>query len=962
MPRRPKPEEIDFDIHVDPSCLSAPIDQVDDTFAMTGRESLPMENTPAEDAIDALETEIREQLDQALDSKPKTEDHDTQDNEHEEGTPTQDQNEPSADEQTLEANTDDQPLENTSVLSEHAPEEASVLSSGVEEEHATELAETESETVMPSIEGDSLIEPEETENRGEEAEDREDSVLVGESHHSDSRLQTPDPSSRRDSYLSTTSATSSPRRASGRTEALIHAAARDIVAQIEQVNEPRDMDETEQSFISETNTLDHRRDSEAYTVDESRRSSQGGETEQARSADEGAYSSSHHENEDDVFSDHSPRSSVGSASDAAASDADVRKMDENVTRRSRTRSPRVSAVSGFSQYEHEEDGFIPTVRGTPRPAFRSPSSVKAMQMSSPPASVFGSPRSSRRTPLPTVSRLGSPGISAQYSPKKTPPRFKRNTPPLVLLHVTLLPLRWPWADVLEYAGQDELSADGRNLKDAWTQLQDRMGDTTCERGILLPHPQNDYEVLEERLLEALELPLRRRARILECGHYLGPANDLSILDDSDDSEEDFDDDTNFVVHSPGRKMHWCSTCCSDIRYDSLGADKVFRVKVYASNGLMKAGAWDTCWKEMERVDVEIEPLVEISVQHELARLQAEQERRLDEEHALELRQEPAPDADYGHVDEVPSIEVEDVEEEPSHIAGHEEEPSTQETRDPVPPASPEESRRQRDEERLREIYGHEPPATHPQPDSPDPSFTAHTSPASPSVEAYERRQERARSSAAQAYKTASLPELLFESIRVLLQDRKNVVILVMGVLVALLALRAPTGASARDMDPAREIEKLVERREAVIVPSQDTSSVILEETVAPPPAQHSVESVETVAEQSADPCTASLSNAPEVSVSQEIIRVVETITETAIETATVTQTFTAVETESMAPIASGSAVPVEAESATPVDPEDPRETAEDLDADALEEYFEVQQEEEEVTVGAQVEADGTREL
>ena len=37
--------------------------------------------------------------------------------------------------------------------------------------------------------------------------------------------------------------------------------------------------------------------------------------------------------------------------------------------------------------------------------------------------------------------------------------------------------------------------------------------------------------------------------------------------------------------------------------------RVFRVKVYASNGLMRAGAWETCWQEMERVDVELEPLV-----------------------------------------------------------------------------------------------------------------------------------------------------------------------------------------------------------------------------------------------------------------------------------------------------------------------------------------------------------------
>ncbi|CRK33147.1 hypothetical protein BN1708_019201, partial [Verticillium longisporum] len=129
--------------------------------------------------------------------------------------------------------------------------------------------------------------------------------------------------------------------------------------------------------------------------------------------------------------------------------------------------------------------------------------------------------------MPTISRLGSPSMSAQYSPKgrTTPSRLKprKTTPPLVLLHATLLPLRWPWADVLEAAPSDVLSPEAKTLRDYWRRLHDRLDDTVCDRGVLLPHPQNDFEVLEERLLDALDLPLRRRARILECGHYLGPS-------------------------------------------------------------------------------------------------------------------------------------------------------------------------------------------------------------------------------------------------------------------------------------------------------------------------------------------------------------------------------------------------------------------------------------------------------
>lgn len=346
-----------------------------------------------------------------------------------------------------------------------------------------------------------------------------------------------------------------------------------------------------------------------------------------------AESSSHHEHEDDVFSDHSPRSSVGSVSES--DHQHQRKMESSITQR--MRAPRISDFSRLDDYaddDDEQEDFIPTVRGTPRPAFRSPSSVKALQMSSPPPSVIGSPRSSRRrTPLPTVSRLGSPSVSAQYSPKKTPPRFKRATPPLVLLHATLLPLRWAWAGVLEAAATEELSPEGKGLREAWRALQDRLGDTVCERGILLPHPQNDFEVLEERLLEALELPLRRRARILECGHYLGPSNEMTILEEEEEDSED-----EQAAERPSQrtsagftdgKTHWCVTCRSDIRVeDSLGTGRIFRVKVYASNGLMKAGAWEACWKEMERVDVELEPLLDSGVQEELGRLAAEQEKAL----------------------------------------------------------------------------------------------------------------------------------------------------------------------------------------------------------------------------------------------------------------------------------------------------------------------------------------------
>jgi hypothetical protein len=377
-----------------------------------------------------------------------------------------------------------------------------------------------------------------------------------------------------------------------------------------------------------------------------------------------------------------------------------------------------------------------------------------------------------------MSRVGSPTVSAQYSPKgrSTPPRFKgaarrEEAAPLVLLHVTLLPLRWVWGEVLNGldavvaapaapgGGQDNKVAVGgepqqqpqvfepseqlKTLRDGWRELQDCVGDTVLERGILLPHPQNDYEVLEERLLEALELPVRKRARILECGHYLGPANDM--MGDGEEVEAESDDDER---DDDGRK-HWCATCREEIRYERLGPGKVFRVKVYASNGLMRAGAWEACWKEMERVDVEVEPIVESAVQGELEKLGAlqlelEEQRRqeLEAERAAELEAEmkreaaaeqelrapsrqqtdPVSDADLAQME----AQIALLSSRPYsamqlrlHASSPQPSASTTLVRAGTPTGYPldhSDDRRRRDEERLREIYGDAPsPAPVPAP-------------------------------------------------------------------------------------------------------------------------------------------------------------------------------------------------------------------------------------------------------
>ncbi|KAK4121834.1 hypothetical protein N657DRAFT_647319 [Parathielavia appendiculata] len=572
------------------------------------------------------------------------------------------------------------------------------------------------------------------------------------------------------------------RKTSLRTEALIQAAARAVVAKIEKRKSGeavrQDEDDFDNSLLStgsqDTYILGDDVPS-TYIARPSSSRRQSSDTHirhippRSISSDDAGDSSSHNEPDDDVFSDRSARSSLCSL-DAHDTDIKTPQAKEHLSRResyasSTSHSPRAvsgfSTISGLSQYDDKH--FIPTNRETRMP-FRTPSEIRAMQMASPTPSVFNgsSPRSSKRFQQQSLSRLGSPTVSAQYSPRNrsTPPRLKprKEAAPLVLLHVTLLPLRWVWGDVLNgldsvmqgakalsaldettttaepYLSSFEPSEQLKMLRDAWRELQDRVGDTVLERGILLPHPQNDYEVLEERLLEALELPVRRRARILECGHYLGPANSHALEDESEDEDDLREGKTE-------EKRHWCNTCRNEIRYEDLGPGKVFRVKVYASNGLMRAGAWEACWKEMERVDVEVEPIVDVVVQNQLERLGVlqleleEQQRRQELELELELRRTPEPEglakraaspdealrapsrqqtehdtaAQTALMSSPPPSAMQLTQSSTTLVRAATPSPYQAKSR-PTEPIDTSEERRRRDEERLREIYGDTGPA------------------------------------------------------------------------------------------------------------------------------------------------------------------------------------------------------------------------------------------------------------
>ncbi|KAH7342515.1 hypothetical protein BKA65DRAFT_504256 [Rhexocercosporidium sp. MPI-PUGE-AT-0058] len=594
-----------------------------------------------------------------------------------------------------------------------------------------------------------------------------------------------------------------------RIEAQIQAAARAVVASIEQDNyRGQDSElsmQTDESYDRDGTELTY--DGTELTYEMGTELTYGDETEatyesdhdnhskheevadptygsQGHSDHEGGDTSSHHDGDidDDVFS-HSDRSKRSSMNSDLHSSDDNQKMltspvvgEEAGSANEMDTISRVPSSSSYMQTPTDLALRTPS-KILARPPFRTPSSVRAMQMSSPTQSVFASPRSTKRH-MPTVSRIGTP--NSQYSPsKRTPTRFKAKKEPLVLLHVTVLPLQWPYSHLMS---SPEVPESLQVVKESWRLLQEKLGDTVLERGILLPHPQDSYEVLEERLLEALELPVRPRAKILRCGHYMGPSDS-----EAPSSDEDGDDDWTGETKE---ERKWCDICRRDVRLETVGdvgkGERRFRVKIYASNGLMRAGAWAAAWREMERVDVELEPFVEMHLNAELEHLalttqheEVEQQRELDDgfededivvehvhDHEAEKRREEEArlheEEQRLHEDQMrKQLAIEEElrqrmveEEEMMQRKAMEEEMMQRKAMEEMM------QRKAMEEERMNEIYGMAEPSA-----------------------------SRRTSSRISVHDDASLPELLLAAFKVAVRDSKNVAIGVLSVLVLLLALR-----------------------------------------------------------------------------------------------------------------------------------------------------------------------------
>ncbi|KAI3285578.1 hypothetical protein DTO002I6_8569 [Penicillium roqueforti] len=251
-------------------------------------------------------------------------------------------------------------------------------------------------------------------------------------------------------------------------------------------------------------------------------------------------------------------------------------------------------------------------------AFRKPSSVRAMQMHTEDEAddddYITPPR--RRQGLRSRSPGPSPLRRSPYYSPNAPkqPKPKREAP-LVLLHCTLLPPSIPVPGASDPRNQDILEEElPAQYWRRWRRLQDRVGSSVLrDRGVLISHPEDLYDILEERLLESLEL---KRPR-LQNGHFVGQDDN----DSSSGSDGEFSDIGE--SETDGEQGDECPDCGKHVRHGD--SNRKWEIQVFAANGLMRAGAWAAAWRDMEKVDVEVGLWLPSDIRDNLERRLAEKQ-------------------------------------------------------------------------------------------------------------------------------------------------------------------------------------------------------------------------------------------------------------------------------------------------------------------------------------------------
>ncbi|KAI9042126.1 uncharacterized protein KD926_006045 [Aspergillus affinis] len=379
-------------------------------------------------------------------------------------------------------------------------------------------------------------------------------------------------------------------------------------------------------------------------------------------------------------------------------------------------------------------------------AFRKPSSVRALQMHTEDEGdeEYLTPPRRRGHRLSDISMRSSHSSplkrSPYYSPSGSANKQKvKKEYPLVLLHCTLLPPSLPIPGLLG-------PPDPKVLKEVlpseywrrWKLLEEKVGSGVLrDRGVLISHPEDMYDLLEDRLLESLELQHPR----LDHGHFVGHEEDDSEKEDQASKESETD----------GEQGEDCPDCGG--RFLKNNHSRKWEIKVFAANGLMRAGAWAAAWKEMEKVDIEVGLWLPSVLRREL-------EKRLrDSEMSTALTRIEVPQlVEPMHVPESqPSL----PQPSPSLSTVMPVLFTPERASSPIPPPSPTPAPRQQ----------HRPTPTH------SPIY-----PPKPEVE-------------------IDLHTLLVNYIRVLANDRRNVAIVFLSILVVFFAIDYRPRATASDLRP-----------------------------------------------------------------------------------------------------------------------------------------------------------------
>ncbi|KAK8210790.1 hypothetical protein IWZ01DRAFT_293526 [Phyllosticta capitalensis] len=238
------------------------------------------------------------------------------------------------------------------------------------------------------------------------------------------------------------------------------------------------------------------------------------------------------------------------------------------------------------------------------------------------------------SPTPTTRRHHKHRTHKKSSSNHNNSTDARDARPLILLHATILP-------VIPPAPASTMTAaklPGHVLQN-WRLLEQKLADPVLmSRGLLLPHPRDEYDLLEERLLEALEL---KTPRVWRCGHFYSAEEseatgekradsamatdeerpvahqhcatnssspDPNARESPSGSDNDEDDDGRAAAGGPV-----CTFCHEPLHVppslDTANGSDRWDIRIYAANGLMRSTAWSAAWSEMERVDVSITPLL-----------------------------------------------------------------------------------------------------------------------------------------------------------------------------------------------------------------------------------------------------------------------------------------------------------------------------------------------------------------